>query len=96
VLDLEDGVDPAGKPTARGPLAAHPMDPSRVIVRVNADHALDLAALRATPYQKTMLPKAENRSQAEGRSWRSARHLCESWALPGSLRHPTNRTDLGL
>ena len=55
MLDLEDGVGLARKPPAREALAAHPVDPSRVIVRVNAavtaDHALDLEALRATRYQ---------------------------------------------
>jgi citrate lyase subunit beta/citryl-CoA lyase len=82
VLDLEDGVGPARKPAAREALAAHLIDPSRVIVRVNspatADYALDLAALRATSYQKIMLPKAEDRSQAEALgSWQVVA-LCET------------------
>jgi citrate lyase subunit beta/citryl-CoA lyase len=82
VLDLEDAVGPAGKPAAREALVATPLDPSRVIVRVNAtttaEHAPDLEALRATPYHTIMLPKAENRGQLDALSpWRVVA-LCET------------------
>lgn len=63
ILDLEDAVAPANKPAARAALAEHPLDPSRVVVRVNppstADFAADLAALAATPYRRIMVAKAD-------------------------------------
>src|ERR1700685_4620493 len=72
VLDLEDAVGPAGKPAARAGLIPAQLDPSRVIVRVNAtttaEHAADLEALRATPYHTIMLPKADNRGQLDALS----------------------------
>ncbi len=63
VLDLEDAVRPAAKQAAREALLANPVDPERVIVRVNAvgtpEVEADLAALRGTAYRMVMLPKAE-------------------------------------
>lgn len=63
ILDLEDAVAPADKAAARAALAEHPLDPARVIVRVNppssADFAADLAALAATPYRRIMVAKAD-------------------------------------
>jgi citrate lyase subunit beta/citryl-CoA lyase len=75
-------VSPVGKPAAREAIIAAPLDPSRVIVRVNAtttaEHAADLEALRATPYHTIMLPKAENRGQLDALSpWRVVA-LCET------------------
>jgi citrate lyase subunit beta / citryl-CoA lyase len=70
ILDLEDGVGAGAKEAARAALLATPLDPARVIVRVNAagtpEHAADLAALRATEYRTVMLPKAETRGQLDG------------------------------
>ena len=67
VLDLEDAVPVAGKAAAREALVTTPMDPERVIVRLNsvtsAEHAADLEALRATAYRRVMLPKTENAQQ---------------------------------
>jgi citrate lyase subunit beta/citryl-CoA lyase len=69
ILDLEDGVGAAGKDAARAALLAHPQDPGRVIVRVNAvgtpEFDADIAALRQTEYATIMLPKAESRSQLD-------------------------------
>lgn len=64
ILDLEDAVAPENKATARQALLATPLDPDRVIVRVNpagtGDHAEDLAALAGTAYRVVMLAKAES------------------------------------
>lgn len=63
ILDLEDAVAPDAKAAAREALVANPLDPDRTIVRINpagtGDFALDLAALRQTPYKYVMLAKAE-------------------------------------
>jgi citrate lyase subunit beta/citryl-CoA lyase len=63
ILDLEDAVAPAAKPAARAALAEHPLDPARVLVRVNPpstpEFAADLAALAATPYRRIMVAKAD-------------------------------------
>jgi citrate lyase subunit beta/citryl-CoA lyase len=63
ILDLEDAVAAADKPAARAALAEHPLDPSRVLVRVNPpstpDFAADLDALAATPYRRIMVAKAD-------------------------------------
>jgi citrate lyase subunit beta/citryl-CoA lyase len=67
ILDLEDAVSADNKDTARAALVSTPVDPSRVIVRVNApgtpEHAPDLAALRETEYRLIMLAKTETRAQ---------------------------------
>ncbi|HEX4288681.1 MAG TPA: CoA ester lyase [Trebonia sp.] len=83
ILDLEDGVGAEGKDAARAALAASDLDPARVIVRVNAtataEHAADIAALRATGYRLIMLPKSETRAQLDelGGDWRVVA-LCET------------------
>lgn len=70
IIDLEDAVAPADKPAARDALIANPLDPERVIVRVNPStsefHAADLAALAQTKYRRVMLPKAEQPSDLDG------------------------------
>lgn len=66
ILDLEDAVAPPDKDQARASLAATPLDPRHTVVRVNSgDPASDLEALRRTPYQRVMLPKAETAAQVE-------------------------------
>ena len=64
ILDLEDAVSPENKAAAREALIANPLDPARVIVRINAadtdDHALDLQALARTGYRVVMQAKAED------------------------------------
>jgi citrate lyase subunit beta / citryl-CoA lyase len=63
ILDLEDGVAPAGKEAARRNLLEHRLDPDRTIVRVSPagtdEHERDLAALEPTAYRTIMLAKAE-------------------------------------
>lgn len=63
IIDLEDGVAPADKMTARRSLLQTPLDPERTIVRINPagtlDHDRDLAALSGTAYRTVMLAKAE-------------------------------------
>jgi citrate lyase subunit beta/citryl-CoA lyase len=67
ILDLEDGVGAAAKDAARAALLATPVDPGRVIVRINAvgsqEFEADLDALRKTAYRTIMVPKAESRAQ---------------------------------
>jgi citrate lyase subunit beta/citryl-CoA lyase len=62
IIDLEDAVAPHDKAAAREALVAHPIDPSRVIVRVNPvgtdDHDLDVEAIEETGYRTLMLAKA--------------------------------------
>jgi citrate lyase subunit beta/citryl-CoA lyase len=63
ILDLEDAVAATDKPAARAAVAQHPLDPARVVVRVNPpstpDFAADLAALAATSYRRIMVAKAD-------------------------------------
>jgi len=83
ILDLEDGVGADRKDAARAAILATPLDPARVIVRVNTtgipEHDADLTALRQTEYRTIMLPKAETRAQFEGLGgdWRIVA-LCET------------------
>jgi citrate lyase subunit beta / citryl-CoA lyase len=83
ILDLEDGVGADRKDAARAAILATPLDPARVIVRVNAtgipEHDADLTALRQTEYRTIMLPKAETRAQFDGLGgdWRIVA-LCET------------------
>jgi citrate lyase subunit beta / citryl-CoA lyase len=69
ILDLEDGVGAAGKDAARAALLATPVDPERVIVRINAvgspEFEADVDALRKTAYRTIMLPKTESRAQLD-------------------------------
>ena len=69
ILDLEDGVGAAGKDAARAALLATPVDPERVIVRINAvgspEFDADIDALRKTAYRTVMVPKAESRAQLD-------------------------------
>ena len=86
VIDLEDAVPAANKAGARESLVATPMDPDRVIVRVNSptspEHEVDLEALRATAYRRIMLAKTENARQlatiAEARPELTVVALCET------------------
>lgn len=72
VVDLEDGVDPAGRAAARAGLAAAvaPLDPDGIVVRINAldtpDATADLAAVRDAGLSAVMVPKAAD-PQALGR-----------------------------
>lgn len=63
ILDLEDAVLPAAKAAARANLVATDIDPSRVIVRVNApgseEFAADLDALSRTDFTTVMVAKTE-------------------------------------
>lgn len=82
ILDLEDGVAPADKPAARRALGEVVLDPSTTVVRVNPsgteDHALDLAALDATPYDVVMLAKTETAAEVAGLAPRRVVALCET------------------
>ena len=64
ILDLEDAVLPDAKAEARENVIAADLDPSRVIVRVNApqttEFALDVDAVRRTPFRTVMVAKSED------------------------------------
>jgi citrate lyase subunit beta/citryl-CoA lyase len=64
ILDLEDAVAPAGRVSAREAMAHVPLEPSRVIVRVNpagsADFADDLDAAIRCGYDTVMLAKTSS------------------------------------
>lgn len=70
ILDLEDAVAPADRQRAREAIIDTPLDPARVIVRVNAStsefQTADLAALAQTEYRTIMLPKLERHSDLDG------------------------------
>jgi citrate lyase subunit beta / citryl-CoA lyase len=71
ILDLEDGVAPSGKASARTALKETVLDPATTVVRINAgtdDQLLDLEALEGTPYDVVMLAKAESATQIEALS----------------------------
>jgi len=84
ILDLEDAVAPAHKDAARAALLAHPIDPERVIVRVNgfATDAFeaDLAALRKSSYTRIMLPKASSAPEIDALRGYDVIALCETAA----------------
>jgi citrate lyase subunit beta/citryl-CoA lyase len=87
ILDLEDAVATRDKAAARDALISHPLDPDRVIVRVNGFETEyfegDLAALRQTSYRTVMLPKASSASETHAlRGW-DVIALCETG--PGIL-----------
>ena len=84
ILDLEDAVTAGDKATARAALLANPLDPARVIVRVNGFDTDwfedDLVALRQTAYRRVMLPKATSAAQTQAlRGW-DVIALCETAA----------------
>ncbi|MFT3715965.1 MAG: CoA ester lyase [Gordonia sp. (in: high G+C Gram-positive bacteria)] len=67
ILDLEDAVAPDDKPAARQALIDHPLDPERVLVRINpvgtVDHRADLEILDEAGYQTVVLAKTETADQ---------------------------------
>lgn len=69
ILDLEDGVAPEARRTAREALAerSEHLDPTRTVIRVNPsgteDHGLDLELLEELPFQMVMLAKTEGPDQ---------------------------------
>lgn len=64
ILDLEDAVLPDAKGAARENIVAADLDPSRVIVRVNApdtaEFAADVEAVGRTPFRTVMVAKSED------------------------------------
>lgn len=67
IIDLEDAVAEADKPSAREALASSSSDVERTVVRVNAhgteNFARDLETLRNTEYRRVMLAKTESAHQ---------------------------------
>ncbi len=85
VLDLEDAVLPSAKAAAREAIATYlscAPDPSRLVLRINAedspDFADDLALLSRRPVAAVMVPKAERSSTLD-----AVRQVCSAaWLLP--------------
>lgn len=82
IIDLEDGVAPPGRETARAALLAATLDPDRTVVRINPvgspDHSRDVAALKTSQYRTVMLAKAEGAEQVASLApWRVIA-LCET------------------
>ena len=59
ILDLEDGVGAAGKDAARAALLATPVDPERVIVRINAVGSPEFEALHRRIHDLLFTDKIE-------------------------------------
>jgi citrate lyase subunit beta / citryl-CoA lyase len=82
ILDLEDAV--ADKDAGRAALLAHPVDPARVIVRINGFASeyfeADLDALAASGYRRVMLPKASSAAELEVLRGYDVIALCETAA----------------
>jgi citrate lyase subunit beta/citryl-CoA lyase len=84
ILDLEDAVAAGDKDEARAALLAHPLDPDRVIVRINSfsseDFGADLAALAKTRYRRVMLAKTSSAAEIGALHGYDAIALCETAA----------------
>jgi citrate lyase subunit beta/citryl-CoA lyase len=84
ILDLEDAVAAGAKDAAREALRSHPIDPSRVIVRINGfasdDFEADLALLRTTAYTRVMLAKTGGAAELEALRGFDVIALCETAA----------------
>ncbi|MCK9902918.1 citrate lyase subunit beta [Parafrankia colletiae] len=82
IIDLEDAVAAANRPEARKALVGNPVDPARVIVRVNprttADYDEDMRALAQTEYRVIMLAKTESAQQVEDAAPYQVLALCET------------------
>jgi citrate lyase subunit beta/citryl-CoA lyase len=82
ILDLEDAVADDAKHAARLALLAHPLDPERVIVRVNPASSVhfadDLAAIAETGYRTVMLAKCEGTADLVDLAEYEVIPLCET------------------
>lgn len=84
IIDLEDGVSPPARPSARDALAreSDALDPDRTVIRISphgtADHQQDLALLARLPFEMVMLSKAESAAQLRGLDDFSVVALCET------------------
>ncbi|WP_157002554.1 HpcH/HpaI aldolase/citrate lyase family protein [Agromyces laixinhei] len=82
ILDLEDAVAGDAKHAARLALLGTPLDPERVIVRVNPASSEylgdDLAALAATEYRTVMLAKCEGTADLVDLAGFEVIALCET------------------
>ncbi|MCD1572074.1 HpcH/HpaI aldolase/citrate lyase family protein [Agromyces mediolanus] len=82
ILDLEDAVAAPAKLAARRALVEHPLDPERVIVRLNpaasGELEADLEALAGTEYRTVMLAKCEGTADLVGLDAFEVIALCET------------------
>lgn len=82
ILDLEDAVAAPAKPAARRALVEQPLDPERVIVRLNpaasGELEADLEALAGTEYRTVMLAKCEETADLVGLDALEVIALCET------------------
>jgi citrate lyase subunit beta/citryl-CoA lyase len=84
ILDLEDAVAPAARGTARAALLERPLDPDRVIVRINSfatdDFESDLGVLAKTQYRRVMLAKTSSAAELGALHGFDVIALCETAA----------------
>jgi citrate lyase subunit beta / citryl-CoA lyase len=82
IIDLEDAVAPDRKADGRRKLLSRPLDPERVMVRVNPvgtpEFSADLEALRRTAYRSVMLAKTESAAQIDMLEGFQVTALCET------------------
>ncbi|MRG61652.1 CoA ester lyase [Agromyces sp. CFH 90414] len=82
ILDLEDAVAEDRKQAARDALVANPIDPERVIVRLNPastpHREADAAALARTAYRTVMLAKCDGTADVVGLDDVEVIPLCET------------------
>lgn len=84
ILDLEDAVAEGDKNAARAALRANPIDPSRVIVRINSfasqHFAADLDLLGDLAYTRVMMAKASSVAELDALRGYEVIALCETAA----------------
>jgi citrate lyase subunit beta/citryl-CoA lyase len=82
ILDLEDAVSANAKESARAAMITNPLDPARVIVRVNPasspEFEADLLALASTEYTRVMLAKASSANEIANLGDYQVIPLCET------------------
>jgi len=82
IVDLEDGVSPDQRATARENIQRATLDPATTIVRVNPahsrEHELDLAMLITSPFRMIMLAKASSAQEILSLDSFSVIALCET------------------
>lgn len=82
ILDLEDGVAPAHRASARAHVLAAALDPATTIVRVNPvsspEHALDVAMLRTSRWRTLMLAKTASSDEVRSLEGFDVVALCET------------------
>ena len=96
ILDLEDAVGPENRPAAREALIANPIDPDRVVVRINPattdDYHRDLTAVAKTDYRVVMQAKSETPESVIETALATIALVETRSGPPVSTRSPRSRT----